>query len=289
MTWLITATMVTAFVSYREMQERDKLMQLFSRHVAKEVAEDIWENRDEFLSGGHPKPQKLMATVFFSDLVSFSTISEELDPPTLMDWLNDYMSIMTPVVNDNDGVILRFIGDAIMAAYGVPVPRQTEEEMDRDAVNAVESALAMQDALIELNRRLDEEGKPLIAMRVGIFTGPMVAGSVGDSERIEYTVYGDTVNTAARLEAYAKDNYRADYFKDPCRIYVGQPTYERMGERFVVERIGDAKLKGKEQITTVYRVLGRTQAGDAPETLASSAEPIRAPVETAQANADVTT
>ncbi len=260
LTWLISATIVTAYVSYRDMQERSKLMQLFSRHVAKELAEDIWEHRDQFLTGGYPRPQKLVATVFFSDIVAFSTISEELEPQALMDWLNDYMSLMTNCINEHDGVILRFIGDAIMAVFGVPIARETEEDRNRDAVNAVECALAMQQTLIEHNLRLQADGKPLIAMRVGIFTGSMVAGSIGDAVRVEYNVHGDTVNTAARLEGYQKENYRASFFTQPCRILVGEPTFERLAGRFRTELIGEAKLKGKQQLTTVYRILGRADA-----------------------------
>jgi adenylate cyclase len=239
------------------MQEREKLMSLFSRHVAKQLASDIWEHRDQFLSGGHPRPQRLVATAFFSDVVAFSSVSEQVDPPTLMDWLSDYMSLMTPIINGHNGVILRFIGDAIMAVFGVPIPRETEAEMDQDAIHAVDCALAMQEALITHNRALAEKGMPLVAMRVGIFTGSMVAGSIGDVDRLEYNVHGDTVNTASRLEGYRKEEFRAEFFQSPCRIFIGQPTYERLGDRYVIERIGDARLRGKEQLTTVYRVIAR--------------------------------
>ena len=255
LTWLISATIVTAYVSYTQMKERENLMHLFSRHVAPQLATDIWEHRDQFLSGGHPKPQRLVATAFFSDVVAFSTVSEQLDPPALMDWLNDYMSLMTPIINEHEGVILRFIGDAIMAVFGVPIPRETEEAIIQDAINAVDCALAMQAALIAHNRQLAEKEIPLVAMRVGIFTGSMVAGSIGDAERVEYNVHGDTVNTAARLEGYKKEEYRADFFQDPCRIFVGEPTYQRLGDRYVTERVGEARLKGKEQLTTVYRII----------------------------------
>lgn len=257
LTWLVSATIVTAYVSYTQMKERENLMHLFSRHVAPQLATDIWEHRDQFLSGGHPKPQRLVGSVFFSDVVAFSTISEELDPPTLMDWLNDYMALMTPIINNHDGVILRFIGDAIMVVFGAPIPRETEEEIDQDAINAVDCALAMQQALVEHNHRLAAKDMPLVATRVGIFTGSMVAGSIGDAERVEYNVHGDTVNTAARLEAYMKDDYVADFFRDPCRIFIGEPTYQRVGDRYQTEIIGEARLRGKAKPTTVYRVMGR--------------------------------
>ncbi len=259
LTWLLSATLATAYVSYREMQERAKLMTLFSRHISRQLAVDIWENREQFLSGGHPKPQRLTATTFFSDVAGFTTVSERLEPPELMDWLNEYMEVMTPILNEHEGVILRFIGDAIMAVFGVPIPRETEAEIGEDAVKAVDCALAMREALIVHNRKLEDRGDPLICMRIGIYTGTMVAGSIGDAERLEYNVHGDSVNTASRLEGFEKEKWQGDYFNDPCRIFIGESTLAYVGERYATELVGEVKLKGKDQFTKIYRVLGRRE------------------------------
>ena len=196
-------------MSYRETVERTHLMQLFSRHVSPEVAEAIWRQRDQFLDGGRPRPERLMVTVLFTDLTGFTAVSEKHTPEALLDWLNEYMDAMAREVSRHGGVIRQYAGDAIVAIFGIPVPRQTEAEIDQDARNAVHCALAMETALRELNRRWRSESRPTTGMRVGIFTGPVVAGTLGSAERSEYVVVGDTVNTASRLESFDKDVVRA--------------------------------------------------------------------------------
>jgi len=181
-----------------------------------------------------------------------------------MEWLNEYMALMSPRINEHRGVILRFIGDAIMAVFGVPVARTSEAEIRTDAVNAVRCALAMQEHLRAHNRALAERGRPLIGMRIGILTGPMVAGTLGSDERLEYNVHGDTVNTAARLEGFRKEDFTPDPFDRPCRILVGEGTAAYLGDEFELERIGEVSLKGKSRPVAVYSVLGTR--GVLPET-----------------------
>lgn len=259
--WVGSAGLVMAYVSSQEKKERANLMQLFSSHISPQLATAIWEQRDEFLSGGRPRPQKLTATAFFTDIADFTTVSEGLNPQALMDWLSEFMETVTPLVNEHGGVILRFIGDSIMAVFGVPVARTTEAEIRQDAVNAVDCALAIQRRLIDHNRHLKERGQPVIGMRIGILTGPMVAGDIGGAQRLEYNVHGDTVNTASRLESYDKQGFAPDYFKRPCRILIGEATFEQLGEQFRTELVGEAKLKGKYQRIRIYRVLGRKHGG----------------------------
>jgi class 3 adenylate cyclase len=158
-------------------------------------------------------------------------------------------------------VILRFIGDAIMAVFGIPVARATDEEIRQDAVNAVTCALNMERRLIEHNRNLQARGLPMIGMRIGILTGPMVAGSLGSAERLEYNVHGDTVNTAARLESFSKEDFVPEYLHNPCRILVGHSTIDLVGEEFLTELVGEVRLKGKEHGARVYRVLGHKDGG----------------------------
>ncbi len=254
--WTASAGLVTAYISSQEKRERAKLMNLFSSYTAPQLAAAIWEQREQFLSGGRPRPQKLTATAFFTDVASFTTVSEKLDPQTLMDWLSEFMDTVTPLVSEYGGVILRFIGDSIMAVFGVPVARTTDAEVRQDAVSAVNCALAIQDRLTEHNRKLKERGLPLIGMRIGILTGPMVAGSLGSARRLEYNVHGDTVNTASRLESFDKEGFAPDYFKTPCRILVGEPTLELLGDEFETELLGEVQLKGKAGATRIYRVSG---------------------------------
>ena len=255
--WIASAGLVTAYISSRERRERTQLMHLFSSHISPALAGEIWAHRDDFADGGHPRPQRLTATVFFSDIVGFTTVSEGLTPPALMDWLDEYMSVMTPLVNDHGGVILRFIGDAIMAVFGIPVPRASDEQIRQDAINTVDCALAMQQALAEHNRNLKERGLPTIGMRIGILTGPMVAGDLGSADRREYNVHGDTVNTAARIEGYRKEIFLPDHLQQPCRILVGDATRELLGDGYELEFMEDARLRGKAREIGIYRVWGR--------------------------------
>ncbi len=255
--WIASISLVTAYVVSRERRARAQLMSLFSSHISPQLAREIWDHRDEFTEGGHPRPQKLVATVLFSDIVGFTTVSEKLDPPALMDWLDEYMALMTPLINQHGGVILRFFGDAIMAAFGIPVPSKTDEEIEQEAVNAVECALVMCEALIAHNQKLKEQKQPLIGMRVGILTGPMVAGDLGSAQHREYNVHGDTVNTAARIEGYEKESFHPDFLNDPCRILIGDATVECLGDRYRTELLGEARLRGKARAIKIYRVHGR--------------------------------
>jgi adenylate cyclase len=255
--WVGAAGLVGAYVGSREKKERAQLMGLFSSFVSAELAEVIWKEREQFFSGGHPRPQRLTATIFFADVVNFTTVSEKLDPQTLMDWFYEFMETTTPLVSDYNGVILRFLGDSIMAAFGAPIARTSDQEIRQDAVNAVSCALATQASVVALNRRLEQRGWPLISMRIGILSGRVVGGSIGTAKRFEYNVHGDTVNTASRLESFDKEAFDPDYFKAPCRILIGESTLRLLGDAFHTELVGEFRLKGKTQTIRIHRVYGR--------------------------------
>jgi adenylate cyclase len=255
-----SAGLVVAYVSYQENAQRTMLMQLFSKHVSKEVAEAIWREREQFLEGRRPRPQRLVVTALFTDLTGFTTVSERLSPEALMEWLNEYMDAMAQEISRYGGVIRQYAGDSIVAIFGVPVARRSETEIRQDAVDAVRCALAMEARLLELNRAWLAAGRPLTGMRVGIFTGPAVAGSLGSAERSEYVVVGDTINTASRLESFDKDLHRPDPLTRPSRTFVGETTVRWLGGDFETEWVGDVSLKGKEHTVGIYRVIGRAEA-----------------------------
>lgn len=173
-----------------------------------------------------------------------------------MEWLNEYMDAMARRVSDHGGVIRQYAGDSIVVVFGVPAARRTEGESAQDAINAVDCALAMEQTLRELNHRWQAEGRPTAGMRIGIFTGPALAGTLGSAERSEYVVVGDTVNTAARLETFDKAMFTPDA-EIPCRILIGQATLAYLDGRFQAEPVGEVALKGKERTVGVYRILGR--------------------------------
>jgi len=256
--WPFALAGVTAHQIGQERRERAVLMRLFRSQVSAEVAEAMWQRRKEFLETGRVRPQLLRATVLFSDIQAFTTLSERLDPGTLQDWLNEYMGAMVHEVMRHHGVVDKFIGDAVMAVFGVPIARTSEEEIRRDAVNAVETALTMVGRLEELNSGWQQRGLPTIAIRVGIFTGPVVAGSIGSPDRLEYTVIGDTVNTASRLESAQAPSIDSGAATGQCRILIGEPTLRCLDERFATQEVGAIPLSGKSRQVVVYRILGRS-------------------------------
>jgi len=203
--FLVSAVVVVSYASYYEKTQRGSIMSLFSKHVSREVAETIWAQRDAFLEGGKLRAREVTATVLFTDLKGYSSLSEQLGPAGVMDWLNEYMNATTRAVIDNGGVVHKYHGDSVMAVFGVPLIRTTEREIRQDAINAVRCALAMEKALLRLNKQWSEKGMQMGSMRVGICTGPLMVGSLGSADRMEYAVVGDTVNTASRLESFDKD------------------------------------------------------------------------------------
>jgi adenylate cyclase len=240
-------------MSNREKKQRSLLMQLFSRYVSPEVADSIWQQREEFLNNGRPRPQKLTVTVLFSDLKGFTSLSEKLDPNSLVDWLNTYMESMTKAVMDHGGVVDDYIGDGIKANFGVPLPRNTQEEIRQDAVNAVNCALTMEREIRRLNNLWRKQNLPNTGIRIGIFSGSVVAAALGSTRRLKYTTIGDTVNIAARLESYDK-NFAKESL---CRILIGESTIYYLGDQFKSQMVGKEKLKGKKQKITIYQILGR--------------------------------
>jgi adenylate cyclase len=264
MSLLGSAGMVTAYISNHEKRQRAFLMHIFSRHVSKEVAESIWKQRDKFLDGGRPRPQKMVVTTLFCDLKGFTPIGESMDPLALIDWLNMYMETVADLISDYGGVVDDYAGDGIKASFGVPAARTSDEEIRRDAINAVDCALAMGREMCEINRRWHEQGLPALGLRVGILTGPVVAGALGSAQRLKYTTVGNAVNTASRLESYDKQSFITDCSENPCRILIGEPTLRYLEDRFETLKIGREKLRGLDQEIVIYRVLGRKSehAGD---------------------------
>jgi adenylate cyclase len=256
--WAAAALLNVTYLTVIERRQRDQLMQLFSRHVSGEVAEEIWNNHEAFLSGsGRPLPRRLEVTVLFSDIRGFTTISERLSAEALMDWLNEYTGAMADLVIAHGGMVDKFIGDAVMAIFGAPLPRGSEAEVATDAMRAVDCALAMGEALEALNARWATRGLPPIAIRIGINSGPVVAGSLGSSKRLEYTVIGDTVNTASRLESLDK-GWEGLSGGENCRILVSESTMAYLGGYYWAQSMGSVRLKGKDLEVGVFRITGRT-------------------------------
>ncbi len=250
----LTAALCGVYLSVQDHAEKRILMNLFACHVAPEVAATLWRERQQLMNGGRLMPQRLTVTVLFADLRGFTTIAEGLEPAALMDWLNSYMAAMTEVVMAHGGLVKQYVGDQIMALFGAPTPRWTAGEIAEDARRAVQCALAMGQRLQQLNVAWTAQGLPTVAVRIGIHTGPLVAGSLGGPRRLEYAVVGDTVNIASRLESYHKETPEAARL--PCRLLISAATASGLGHGFRVIEMGRVQFKGRQQDLMVYRVEG---------------------------------
>lgn len=242
--------LVMAYQLAIQQSERKVLMGLFSRHVSKELVDIIWTNREQFMEDGRITGQEVYVTVLFTDMRNFSTAAEAQAPGETLTWLNNYLGTIANEVLAHGGMVDKYIGDAVMAVFGVPIPHANETERTRDAQGAVDAALAIAHKLAEMNKVWVAQGLPPVSTGIGINTGIVIAGSLGSSERLEYSVLGDTVNIAARLESFNKE-----VDGGPHHILISEETHQRLENNFQTEFVGKYALKGKKQETGIYRVL----------------------------------
>ncbi|MEQ9366743.1 MAG: adenylate/guanylate cyclase domain-containing protein [Leptospirales bacterium] len=238
---LLTASFVNMA---RGLGERERMKDAFGRFVNKEIAERAM--RGELQLGGERKT----GAVFFSDLRGFTALSEGMEPEEVVVYLNHYFTAMVSCVNRTGGTVDKFIGDAIMAHWNTLTPVENASEQ------AINAGLHMRTALMEFNA---QGFGPTAKMGSGINTGPVIAGQIGSEERLEFTVIGDAVNLASRIEALNKP-FRTD-------LLISQDTYDDVRDIFRVEHMPAIKVKGKSQPQTVYAVLGRFDDPDAPTTI----------------------
>ncbi|WP_024465541.1 adenylate/guanylate cyclase domain-containing protein [Treponema pedis] len=218
--------------------ERERLKDSFGRFINKEIAELAMQGK--LALGGETKN----TTVFFSDIRSFTAISEKLQPAEVVEFLNEYMTAMVECVNNTHGVVDKFIGDAIMAVWGAPTTAGSPKE---DALNCIRAALQMRAALIIFNRGRGGDKKPVIRIGCGINSGPVVAGQIGSTKRMEYTVIGDAVNLASRTEALNKPM--------GTDILITEYTYNLVKEEVLVEEMPSVTVKGKEKPLRMFAVV----------------------------------
>jgi adenylate cyclase len=248
---LITPGVIVTYKYQESRQQQEIVMKLLGQQTSPAIANALWKERVHLLESGLLPGKKLIATIILTDLQGFSTISEKLPPEVVMSWLNEYLSAMAEEVQAHQGVINKFTGDGMLAVFGVPIPRTTPAEIAEDARLAVSCALAISSRLPQMNQNWRDRGLPAAKMRVGIFTGPVMVGSLGGTTRLEYGVIGDSVNIASRLESCEKDRQ-----EDTCRILIAEETLLHLADKFEVESWGALPLKGREQKVNVYRILG---------------------------------
>ncbi|MEB3268233.1 MAG: adenylate/guanylate cyclase domain-containing protein [Leptolyngbya sp.] len=252
--WLpIAAPIGTSLLSvlglqFLEQQERQALMDLFAINLSPQMAEFIWQHKGELLNDGQIRPQVLTATLLFMDIRGFTTISEKLPSDVLLPWLNRYFEVMTDCIMDHGGVVDKYIGDAIMAAFGAPVVRAGPNGVREDAQAAIEACVAMVQALATLNQEFAAQGLPTVKFGIGLHTGKLVAGTVGSRTRASYSLFGDTVNVAARLQDMTKQLAQ----DTPYPVLMSAATYTQVRDRCQALPKGKIQLRGRANETTVY-------------------------------------
>jgi len=257
--WLpIAAPIGTTILAYsavqlREQYEKQQLMNLFSQQVSPEMADMIWQRKAEIFLDGELPAQELTATVLFMDIRSFTTISEKMPPKDLFVWLNQYLEEMSNCIMEHHGVIDKYIGDAIMAVFGTPFPHTNSSEIQQDALNACAACLAMHERLKPLNQKLEKADKPLIRIGIGMHTGTLIAGSVGGKKRSNFSVIGDTVNVAARLEPMNKQITE----NNPYNLLMTSDTYNLVRDRYLAQKVDEIQLRGKQDPTIIYAIFGK--------------------------------
>lgn len=220
--------------------ERSKreLRRMFDRYVSTEIVEEIISNPLQLKLGGERKD----ITVLFSDIRGFTSMSESMEPEAVVSILNDYLAAMTDVILSWGGTIDKFIGDAIMAVFGAPIPYEDH------AYRAAKAALGMREALKKLWEKWEKEGKHTFDIGVGISSGVAIVGNIGSVRRTEYTAIGDIVNLGARIEPLNKE------FN--THILITESVYERIKEKAKVVEIGEVKVRGKKQKVRLFELVG---------------------------------
>ncbi len=229
--------LTVAFSSMAQgLAEREKIKSAFSKFHSKDVADKILSG-ELTLTGERKK-----VTIFFSDIRSFTSISEGLEPEQVVELVNGYMTRMVRIIFAHGGVVDKYVGDAIMAVYGAPT------SYGDDALRAVSAAIRMRAELKRFNESQAALGKPVIAIGMGMNTGDVVAGNIGSPERMEYTILGDSVNLTSRVESLTKE-YKTD-------ILISSSTYEEIKDQIHCEPRGTTKVKGKAEEVFIYEVIG---------------------------------
>lgn len=239
--------MILTFYKYLvEERKKRELKTTFQKYVSPAVVNEILKHPENVNLGG----KKEFMTVMFSDLRGFTTLSEKFEPEILSKFLNRYLTPMTRLVFKNNGTLDKYIGDAIMAFYGAPVASKAH------AQQACQTALEMLEELKKLNKAFIEEKLPEIDIGIGINTGQMSVGNMGSDIVRSYTVMGDAVNLASRLEGTNK-NYGT-------RIIISETTFNEIKEQFACRKLDLVRVKGKHVPVTIYELVAKKQDSLAP-------------------------
>lgn len=216
------------------LREKELIKGAFSTYVSSQVMEQILRDPSQLALGGARK----RVSVMFSDIRGFTSMSESMQPEEVVSIINVYLSLQTAIVLRHDGMLDKFVGDCVMAVFGLPWAKND------DALRAVRTAVEIQKAVRDVNLSRSKQGQRTITIGIGVNTGEVVAGNMGSSQKMDYTVIGDAVNLAARLESNAEGG----------TILVSETTYNDVKDQVVAEKLAPIPVKGKKDKVTVYRI-----------------------------------
>ncbi|MBI2891291.1 MAG: CHASE2 domain-containing protein [Nitrospirae bacterium] len=235
---------VTVYRYVSEEREKKKIKGAFQSYLDPAVVAQVTENPDMLKLGG----ERIEMTVLFSDVRSFTTISEKLTPESLVKLLNTYLSPMTDLVFKHQGTLDKYMGDAIMAFFGAPIHYPDHAE------KACDTALEMMSKLVEMQPQLEAEGFPRLDIGIGLNSGPMSVGNMGSNTRFNYTVMGDAVNLGSRLEGTNKEY--------GTHIIISEFTQARVDGKYITRELDFARVKGKKEPIKIYELVARKDGAD---------------------------
>ncbi|MCB0262406.1 MAG: adenylate/guanylate cyclase domain-containing protein [Calditrichia bacterium] len=235
----LTFGSVTVYSYYVEQRERRRVTDAFGHYVSPKLVKELERNPEKLVLGGEER----VITVMFTDIANFTTIAETLGHRELVRLLNDYLTEMSEIVLKLDGTIDKYIGDAIMAEFGAPL------HYPDHATKGCLAALEMQKRLKELSHEWLRTGRPTVATRIGISTGTMIVGNMGSPKKFNYTVIGDEVNLAARLESANKTFGTG--------IMISEATYHFVKDMMITRPLDRLIVKGKSKPVNVYELIAK--------------------------------
>ncbi|MBF0454665.1 MAG: CHASE2 domain-containing protein [Magnetococcales bacterium] len=236
---VLSFVMINMRYYLKEMGQKAMIKGAFGQYLSPKVVEILVNDPSKLSLGGEQREM----TAFFSDVAGFSSISEKLTPTELVQLLNEYLTAMCDIIAHYDGTVDKFEGDAIIAFWGAPL---TQED---HAVRCCHAAIDMEKHMIGMRKKLKEEGRPNMTVRMGINSGPMVVGNMGSATRMDYTIMGDAVNLAARLEGANKFYASGTMISDS--------TYALAKEEIEARELDTVRVVGKKEPITIYQLLDK--------------------------------
>lgn len=233
-----------AFQAIVARDNEKRVRTIFQKYVPQQVVDELLQIKEKNASLLIGKKQ--FCTIFFSDIRDFTTISESLTPEELVTALNNYFNYMVKIIVDNHGIVDKFIGDAIMGVYGAPI------SAGNDAANGVKACFEMIEALKLFNDEMTAKGKINFKIGMGVSSGDVIAGNIGSEQKMDYTVIGDPVNLASRLEGLTK------VYKVP--VIISEFTYEKVSDIYFARELDLIRVKGKLKPTAIYQPFDKLSA-----------------------------